>query len=476
MEIGRLAPLCCCLFVLLALLASTLEGEEATDKTCQPKSNFHEGEVGSVGIGVAGGVGGGGCVGINEIQAMIAARIDKNISVVNHLILNQQKQIQHQDQKIAELQDRFTKMHDEKAVADINSLDVRITQLHTDLRNIKFLKEGSSWDDTFQNISQRLEQLENQIRDLDIQIEAIQKNLVISSTCTGNVYKQPSGLEADLFKLQEDIVLLKTVLGVSSDSNQGGTLATLQQRLADLENSIIGEEKNTQFAFDVSEASEDVTLLRSSIEKLSTSVSAVEKVVSAANLDNLQSDVTNLTTVFQQLQLDLIKCCKNGMNTTDGVNLQVIGNMVNDMLLLNNADKTGMVDFALESAGGSIINTRCSKTYTPKTGLLSIFGFPLWYSSSSPRMVIQPDMNPGNCWALVGTQGYVVIQLSNFVKITSFSMEHIPKSLSPTGNIDSAPNNFSVVGLAHEYDSEGTELGRYNYDQNGSPIQFFVVQ
>lgn len=40
-------------------------------------------------------------------------------------------------------------------------------------------------------------------------------------------------------------------------------------------------------------------------------------------------------------------------------------------------------------AGGSILSTRCSETYRTKVALLSLFGFPLWYFSQSPRAVIQ---------------------------------------------------------------------------------------
>lgn len=39
--------------------------------------------------------------------------------------------------------------------------------------------------------------------------------------------------------------------------------------------------------------------------------------------------------------------------------------------------------------GGSILSTRCSETYETKTALMSLFGFPLWYFSQSPRAVIQ---------------------------------------------------------------------------------------
>ncbi|XP_060548834.1 SUN domain-containing protein 1 isoform X2 [Pantherophis guttatus] len=149
--------------------------------------------------------------------------------------------------------------------------------------------------------------------------------------------------------------------------------------------------------------------------------------------------------------------------------------IVNNALRLYSQDKTGIVDFALESGGGSILSTRCSETYETKTALLSLFGIPLWYFSQSPRVVIQPDMYPGNCWAFKGSQGYLVIRLSMMIYPTSFCLEHIPRSLSPTGNITSAPKDFLVYGLENEYQEEGILLGQYTYDQDGEPLQMFPV-
>uniref|UniRef100_A0A670KGB8 Sad1 and UNC84 domain containing 1 n=1 Tax=Podarcis muralis TaxID=64176 RepID=A0A670KGB8_PODMU len=147
--------------------------------------------------------------------------------------------------------------------------------------------------------------------------------------------------------------------------------------------------------------------------------------------------------------------------------------IVNNALKLFSQDKTGMVDFALESGGGSILSTRCSETYETKTALISLFGIPLWYFSQSPRVVIQPDMYPGNCWAFKGSQGYLVVRLSMMIYPTAFTLEHIPKTLSPTGNITSAPKDFSVYGLESEYEQEGVLLGQYIYDQDGEPLQMF---
>ncbi|KAF1522139.1 SUN domain-containing protein 1, partial [Eudyptes sclateri] len=86
-----------------------------------------------------------------------------------------------------------------------------------------------------------------------------------------------------------------------------------------------------------------------------------------------------------------------------------------------------------------------------------------------------PDMYPGNCWAFKGSQGYLVVRLSMKIYPTAFTVEHIPKTLSPTGNITSAPRNFSVYGLDDEYQEEGKLLGQYVYDQGGEPLQMFPV-
>ena len=73
-------------------------------------------------------------------------------------------------------------------------------------------------------------------------------------------------------------------------------------------------------------------------------------------------------------------------------------------------------------------------------------GVPVWWERQNPRKVIQPGSSPGQCWAFKGTVGNVVIKLSNPVYVSDITLEHIPKSLSPDGNIASAPKHFEVIG------------------------------
>ncbi|XP_029540453.1 SUN domain-containing protein 1-like isoform X9 [Oncorhynchus nerka] len=149
--------------------------------------------------------------------------------------------------------------------------------------------------------------------------------------------------------------------------------------------------------------------------------------------------------------------------------------IVKNALKLYSQDRTGLVDYALESGGGSILSTRCSETYETKTALMSLFGLPLWYFSQSPRVAIQPDVHPGNCWAFQGSHGYLVIRLSMRIVPSAFSLEHIPKSLSPTGTISSAPRQFTVYGLDDEYQEEGKLLGSYTYQDDEDALQTYPV-
>ncbi|XP_012493600.1 PREDICTED: SUN domain-containing protein 2 isoform X2 [Propithecus coquereli] len=139
-------------------------------------------------------------------------------------------------------------------------------------------------------------------------------------------------------------------------------------------------------------------------------------------------------------------------------------------------DRIGMVDYALESGGASVISTRCSETYETKTALLSLFGIPLWYHSQSPRVILQPDVHPGNCWAFQGPQGFAVVRLSARIRPTAVTLEHVPKALSPNSTISSAPKDFAIFGFDEDLQQEGTLLGKFTYDQDGEPIQTFHFQ
>ncbi|XP_032122556.1 SUN domain-containing protein 2 [Sapajus apella] len=159
-----------------------------------------------------------------------------------------------------------------------------------------------------------------------------------------------------------------------------------------------------------------------------------------------------------------------------GVTEEQVHRIVKQALQRYSEDRIGLADYALESGGASVISTRCSETYETKTALLSLFGIPLWYHSQSPRVILQPDVYPGNCWAFQGPQGFAVVRLSARIRPTAVTLEHVPKALSPNSTISSAPKDFAIFGFDEDLQQEGTLLGKFTYDQDGEPIQTFHFQ
>lgn len=99
------------------------------------------------------------------------------------------------------------------------------------------------------------------------------------------------------------------------------------------------------------------------------------------------------------------KCA--GETVTLNLGEEEIRRIVKSVLAIYDADKTGMVDYALESAGGQILSTRCTESYQTKTAQISVLGIPLWYPSNTPRVAISPNVQPGECWAFSGFPGYL---------------------------------------------------------------------
>ncbi|XP_078006385.1 SUN domain-containing protein 2-like [Phascolarctos cinereus] len=113
---------------------------------------------------------------------------------------------------------------------------------------------------------------------------------------------------------------------------------------------------------------------------------------------------------------------------------------------------------------------------TEWSGHFTLFGIPLWRYFQSPRLILQPDVYPGNCWAFRGHQGFVVVRLSARIQLTAITLEHVPKALSPTADIPSAPKDFVILGLNEDSQADGVALGQFTYDNAGEAIQTFHLE
>lgn len=180
--------------------------------------------------------------------------------------------------------------------------------------------------------------------------------------------------------------------------------------------------------------------------------------------------------VMDKVIIELSKQSKQHTLNADSLTDDYVKKLIKQALAIYDADKTGLVDYAMEPMGGQILTTRCTESYHAGTAVLSIMGIPLWYPSNTPRTVITPGVNPGECWAFQNFPGFLVIKLANRVKVEALSMEHISRLLAPGGRIDSAPKEFEVWGLASENDNEPIMIGDYVYDVDGDPLQFFAAE
>ncbi|XP_022419181.1 SUN domain-containing protein 1 isoform X6 [Delphinapterus leucas] len=313
----------------------------------------------------------------------------------------------------------------------------------------------------------RISSLEDILGKLTERSEAIQKELEQTALRTVSRADEEPRLLAVARRLEQELGRLKA--GLSGRQRLGASREEVDAA-SERVDAQVRETLRLMFSGDQHESS-----LEWLLQKLSARF---------VNKDNLQillrdlelqvlENISHHTSVTKQMPAsETVVSAVNGAGVS-GITEAQARAIVNSALRLYSQDKTGMVDFALESGGGSILSTRCSETYETKTALITLFGVPLWYFSQSPRVAIQPDIYPGNCWAFKGSQGYLVVRLSMKIHPTTFTLEHIPRTLSPTGNITSAPKDFAVYGLENEYQEEGQLLGQFTYDQEGESLQMF---
>lgn len=142
-----------------------------------------------------------------------------------------------------------------------------------------------------------------------------------------------------------------------------------------------------------------------------------------------------------------------------------------DSLLL--ADKTGMVDYALESAGGEILPQFTTKGLSTKHCNIKFWYIPLCYKIMSARIAIQPNVYPGNCFTFKGQKGQMALILARRIIIQNITVEHIPQKIAIGHSLDSAPKDILISGFGAE---NLIHLTTFQYNIHGKPVQTFMVK
>ncbi|XP_069506830.1 SUN domain-containing protein 3-like isoform X2 [Ambystoma mexicanum] len=153
---------------------------------------------------------------------------------------------------------------------------------------------------------------------------------------------------------------------------------------------------------------------------------------------------------------------------------QVLG-LVNNAVKRLQEDHIQVPDYALKSAGASILRSRTSESYETNTAQMRWHNFAFWNYSPDPDIILQPDVNPGNCWAFPGAEGHATVKLAENICPVAVTIQHIPRAISHPGDITSAPKDFAIYGLNEDMEEEITFLGEFTYDSEGDPIQTFQL-
>ncbi|XP_051840436.1 SUN domain-containing protein 3 [Antechinus flavipes] len=150
--------------------------------------------------------------------------------------------------------------------------------------------------------------------------------------------------------------------------------------------------------------------------------------------------------------------------------------LVNYILKKLREDQVQMADYALKSAGASIVEAGTSESYKNNKAKLYWHGIGFLSYEMPPDVILQPDVHPGKCWAFPGSKGHTTIKLVRKIIPTAVTMEHISEKISPSGNTHSAPKDFSVYGLKDECKGEEIFLGQFMYNKKGTTVQTFQLQ
>ncbi|KAI3981971.1 hypothetical protein MKX01_018877 [Papaver californicum] len=151
------------------------------------------------------------------------------------------------------------------------------------------------------------------------------------------------------------------------------------------------------------------------------------------------------------------------------------------------ADGLGMVDYALGSGGGMILDH--SEPFIYKKGLAWLPFKKQFGIQKDAQIVLKPSFGePGQCFPLQGKSGYVVIKLRTAIIPEAVTVEHVSKSVAYDRS--SAPKDCRVSGwyhqkigaigasdadLSHQGENMFT-LSEFAYDLDKSNAQTFKVE
>uniref|UniRef100_A0A2K5D806 Sad1 and UNC84 domain containing 5 n=1 Tax=Aotus nancymaae TaxID=37293 RepID=A0A2K5D806_AOTNA len=197
---------------------------------------------------------------------------------------------------------------------------------------------------------------------------------------------------------------------------------------------------------------------------------------------------SSITTTMQSLRLyqEKVRCLSKEIQDLRGhVNLLVAKlqemeamsneqKMAHKIMKMIQGDYIEKPDFALKSTGASVDFEHTSATYNHNKAHSYWNWIKLWNYAQPPDVILEPNVTPGNCWAFEGDHGHVTIRLAQKIYPSSLTLQHIPKTISLSGSLDTALKDFVVYGMESS-PREEVFLGAFQF-QPENTIQMFPLQ
>lgn len=175
------------------------------------------------------------------------------------------------------------------------------------------------------------------------------------------------------------------------------------------------------------------------------------------------------------------------MSNSPGVSGDVVS-VVRKELDMYSADRIGLADIALYSAGGRIVpsyttqvNSKDWRVFEHNKDYSSLWSkildFIPFLSSDqivkSPAVVLQPGLELGNCYCFPGSRGNITVQLRTSSPVRAISLDHANKLVATT---KSTPRQFRVLAYPTNLQETPYIIVEGEYNVNGEQIQTFPVK
>lgn len=131
-------------------------------------------------------------------------------------------------------------------------------------------------------------------------------------------------------------------------------------------------------------------------------------------------------------------------------------------------------DLALASSGGRVASVHDTQLLDYCSPIRVLLG--ACHRRNPPEKVLQSSNEPGQCFCFKGSEGAFTIRMSYEAVLDGATLEHIPRSLSPTNDISSAPKKFRLTGMQKIDDEHGIDFGTFEFDPTVIPKQVYTLQ